>query len=165
MLLTFVDDPDIGEGFLVELSGDDAQLLVYDANGNLIVADGAVIDFETRQSANVTLSAINLNGVLFSQDLESDIGNRSITDIAMASGGTVRENAAADTVVATFEASENPVEPTANISIVLRRFVGEPENEAAAPLRICDFSHARPPETAKASPYQCGGWSLGTGRG
>ncbi len=116
--LTFDDSPDIDEEFLVELSGDDAQLFVYDVNGNLIVADGAIIDFETRHTANVTLSATNLNGVQFAQDLEIAIDNRPITDIAMASGGTVRENALDDTVVAVFEASENPVEPTAVLSIV-----------------------------------------------
>ncbi len=118
VLLTFDDAPNIDEDFLVELSGDDAQLFIHDADGNLIVADDDNLDFETRQTANVTLTATNLNGVQFAQDLEITIENRPISDITLLSGGTVRENAAADTVIATFEAFENPVEPTAVLSIV-----------------------------------------------
>ncbi len=115
---TFVDDPDVEEDFLLQVSGTDAALFEFDDAGNLVVADGADIDFETQQTANIVVSATNLNGVVFEKAFEITIDNMPISDIAMTSGGTVLEGAADDTVVATFEASENPVEPTAQLSIV-----------------------------------------------
>ncbi len=116
--LTFVDDPDVEEDFLLQLSGADAALFEFDDAGNLVVADGAGIDFETQQAANIIISATNLNGEVFEKAFEITVENMPISDITMVSGGTVREGAADDTVVATFESSENPVEPTAVLSIV-----------------------------------------------
>ena len=117
-LLTFVDDPDVEEDFLLQVSGTDAALFDFDDAGNLVVADGASIDFETQQAANIIISATNLNGEVFEKAFEITVENMPISDITMVSGGTVREGAADDTVVATFESSENPVEPTAVLSIV-----------------------------------------------
>ncbi len=116
--LTFVDDPDVEEDFLLQISGADAALFDFDDAGNLVVADSGNIDFETQQAANIVISATNLNGEMFEKAFEITIDNMPISDIAMTSGGTVREGAAADTVVATFESSENPVEPTAVLSIL-----------------------------------------------
>ena len=116
--LTFVDDPEVEEDFLLQISGTDAALFDFDEAGNLVVADGANIDFETQQTANIVISATNLNGEVFEKAFEITIGNMPISDIAMTSGGTVKEGELADTVVAAFEASENPVEPTAVFSIV-----------------------------------------------
>ena len=116
--LTFVDDPDVEEDFLLQVSGADAALFEFDDTGNLVVADGVDIDFETQQTANIIISATNLNGDVFEKAVEITIENMPISDITMVSGGTVREGAADDTVVATFESSENPVEPTAVLSIV-----------------------------------------------
>ena len=116
--LTFVDDPDVDEDFLLQVTGTDAALFQFDDAGNLVVADGATIDFETQQAANIIISATNLNGEVFEKAFEITVENMPISDIAMVSGGTVREGAADDTVVATFESSENPVEPTAVLSIV-----------------------------------------------
>ncbi len=116
--LTFVDDPEVEEDFLLQVSGTDAALFDFDDAGNLVVADGADIDFEAQQTANIVISATNLNGEVFEKAFEITIENMPISDIAMVSGGTVREGAADDTVVATFESSENPVEPTAVLSIV-----------------------------------------------
>ena len=116
--LTFVDDPEVEEDFLLQVTGTDASLFDFDDAGNLVVADGANIDFETQQTANIVISATNLNGEVFEKAFEITIENMPISDIAMVSGGTVREGAADDTVVATFESSENPVEPTAVLSIV-----------------------------------------------
>ena len=116
--LTFVDDPDVDEDFLLQVTGTDASLFDFDDAGNLVVADGANIDFETQQTANIVISATNLNGEVFEKAFEITVENMPISDIAMVSGGTVREGAADDTVVATFESSENPVEPTAVLSIV-----------------------------------------------
>ncbi len=117
-LLTFVDDPEVEEDFLLQISGTDAALFDFDEAGNLVVADGASIDFETQQTANIIISATNLNGEVFEKAFEITIENMPISDITMVSGGTVLEGAADDTVVATFESSENPVEPTAVLSIV-----------------------------------------------
>ena len=116
--LTFVDDPDVEEDFLLQISGTDAALFDFDDAGNLVVADGASVDFETQQAANIIISATNLNGEVFEKAFEITVENMPISDITMVSGGTVREGAADDTVVATFESSENPVEPTAVLSIV-----------------------------------------------
>ena len=117
-LLTFVDDPEVEEDFLLQISGTDAALFDFDEAGNLVVADGASIDFETQETANIIISATNLNGEVFEKAFEITVENMPISDITMISGGTVLEGAADDTVVATFESSENPVEPTAVLSIV-----------------------------------------------
>ncbi len=92
---------------------------LFDILGNkLVVAAGANLDFETATQHTVRIAASNGTGTAYEEDFIIQVANMPISDIAMVSGGTVKEGAAADTVVATFEASENPVEPTADFSIV-----------------------------------------------
>ena len=98
------------------LLDDSGGQFVLDGN-DLKIAPGAVVDFEQGATRTVRMIASD-GGTAFQKDVLLQITNMAISDIEMVSGGTVRESAAANTVVATFEASENPAEPTADFSIV-----------------------------------------------
>ncbi len=92
---------------------------LFDILGNkLVVAANADLDFETATEHTVRIAATNGTGAAYEKDFVVQIANTPISDITMVSGGTVKEGEADDTVVAVFEASENPVEPTAVLSIV-----------------------------------------------
>ncbi len=97
---------------------DDAGGLFVLEQNVLKVANGAAIDYETATSHTVVLQAVDGSGQPYEEEFVIQIANMAISDIAIASGGSVNENAAADTVVATFEASENPLEPTAIYTLV-----------------------------------------------
>ena len=90
---------------------------VLDGN-TLRVAPGANLDFESATSHVVRIAASEGGGPVYQEDFVIQINNMPISDIELVSGGTVIEGTAADTVIATFESSENPVEPTAVLSIV-----------------------------------------------
>ena len=92
-------------------------LFVLDQNV-LKVADGATIDFETAKSHTILLQAVDGSGQPYEEQFVIQVGNMAISDIAIASGGAVDENAEADTLVATFEASENPLEPNAIYTLI-----------------------------------------------
>ncbi len=108
-------------------NGDAAEAtfsLIEDAGGlfvlegdTLRVAAGASLDFETATSHTVRLSASD-GGQPYEEDFVIQVANMAISGIAFASGGSVDENSVADTIVATFEASENPIEPTATFNLV-----------------------------------------------
>ena len=97
---------------------DDAGGLFVLEDNVLRVANGAVIDYETATSQTVVLQAVDGSGQPYDEEFVIQIANMAISDIAIASGGSVNENSAADTVVATFEASENPLEPAAVYTLV-----------------------------------------------
>ncbi len=110
--IDLVDEP--AEYYLVE----DASGLFAIDGSDLVVADDAVIDYEVAVDHTVRVVSVSSTGVITGEYFEIAVTNMPINDIALVSGGSVRENAATDTVVAIFEASENPVEPTAVFSIV-----------------------------------------------
>ncbi len=97
---------------------DDAGGLFVLEQNVLKVANGAAIDYETATSHTVLLQAVDGSGQPYEEEFVIQIANMAISDIAIASGGSVNENSAADTVVATFEASENPLEPSAIYTLV-----------------------------------------------
>ncbi len=99
--------------------------LIDDANGlfellgnTLVVADGASLDYETQQSHTVTVRAQEGSAPPEERNFVIQIQDRPISDIAISSGGIVRETDTAGALVATFEASENPVEPTAVFTLI-----------------------------------------------
>ncbi|MCB1426962.1 MAG: VCBS repeat-containing protein, partial [Notoacmeibacter sp.] len=97
---------------------DDAGSL-FALDGNILkLVDGAAIDYETATSHIVRISAVGISGPAYEEDFVIQVTNMPVADIALASGGTVEENAAGGTVVATFEASENPVEPSATFTLM-----------------------------------------------
>ena len=96
--------------------------LVDDAGGRFVfdgdtlrVAPGATLDFEEATSHTVRISATDGNGPAREEDFLIQVSNTSISDIALVSGGSVSENAASGTEVATFEAYENSGAATAPI--------------------------------------------------
>ncbi|MEZ5808953.1 MAG: DUF4214 domain-containing protein [Zhengella sp.] len=97
---------------------DDASgLFVLDGN-TLKLAPGAVIDYETATSHTVRIAASDATGPAHEEDFTIQVANMPVSDIALASGGTVEENAAGGTMVTTFEASENLVEPSATFTLM-----------------------------------------------
>ena len=85
---------------------------------SLQVANGASIDYETATSHSVRVRATYGGGTVHESEFVVQVENKPITDIQMSSGGSVRENEAAGTLVATFQAFENPLEPTATFSLI-----------------------------------------------
>ncbi len=102
----------------VAITGSAAVEFELNENGALVQKHDAELDHEQRTEVSIPLQLSFLGRSVFEKTLVLSIDNMPISDITLLSGGTVRENATADTVVATFEASENPVEPTAVFSIV-----------------------------------------------
>ena len=97
---------------------DDADgLFVLDGN-SIRVAENAVIDFETATSHRVRIGATDGTGPIYEEEFNIRVADVPISDIAIQSGGQVTEGAAAGTVVASFQAFENPVEPTAVFSLL-----------------------------------------------
>lgn len=101
---------------VLTLIDDAGGLFVLDGN-TLKVAPGASVDYETAVSHMVRLSASDGTGQPFEKVFQIQVANMAISSIALASGGAVDENAIAGTIVATFQASENPVEPSATFSL------------------------------------------------
>ncbi|MEZ5809370.1 MAG: DUF4214 domain-containing protein [Zhengella sp.] len=110
-------DPDAADTHVFELLNDASGLFELDG-GMLKVAAGAVIDYEAATSHTIRVSVTDDAGASFEKDFVIQVTNMPVSDIALASGGTVEENAAGGTVVATFEASENPVEPSATFTLM-----------------------------------------------
>ena len=97
---------------------DDAGGLFELQDNTLVVADGASLDFETQQSHTVTVRAQEGSAPPEDRNFVIQVQDRPISDIAISSGGIVRETDTAGTLVAIFEASENPVEPTAVFTLI-----------------------------------------------
>ena len=114
-----VTDDDLGTNNL-SVSGADADFFEIDGT-ELYLKAGTALDFETRTQLDVTIE-VDDPTVGPTPDANTtftlEITNQPITDIEIESGGSVDENSAADTVVATFEASENPVEPLAQFRLI-----------------------------------------------
>ncbi len=114
-----VTDDNLGTNNL-SLSGADADFFEIDG-AELYLKAGTELDFETSTQLDVTIE-VDDPDVGPTPDANTaftlEITNQPITDIEIESGGSVDENSAADTVVATFQASENPVEPLAQFRLI-----------------------------------------------
>ena len=99
------------------LLDDAGGLFILDGN-TLRVAAGSNIDYETATSHTVMVSATDGSGAAHVENFTIQVTNMAISDIALSSGGVIVENSASGSTVATFEASENPVEPTATFSLI-----------------------------------------------
>ena len=114
-----VTDDNLGTNNL-SLSGADADLFEIDGMELYLKAD-TVLDFEAKTKFQVTVE-VDDPDVGPTPDANTaftlEITNQPITDIEIESGGSVDENSAPDTVVAIFQASENPVEPLAQFRLI-----------------------------------------------
>jgi Ca2+-binding RTX toxin-like protein/predicted nucleic acid-binding Zn-ribbon protein len=97
-------DPD-GEGGLVFELADDAGGLFEIDGDRIVVAAGAVLDYETQASYSVTVVVTDESGHFFEKtfDIAVTDANEAPTDITV-EGGRIEENKPAGTVVATLEA-------------------------------------------------------------
>src|SRR6185295_16000306 len=97
-------DPDAGETFSYTLASDPSGK--FQVVGNQIrVKAGASLDFETATSHDVTVTVTDAGGLSRSEVISIAVTNQNEvpTDLTVA-GGSVQENAAAGTVVATLGA-------------------------------------------------------------
>lgn len=85
---------------------------------NLVVSATPNLDFEQTDSHRLLISVNDGNGGTFEKFIDVDVVNMPISNIDIASGGTVSENALPGTLVATFAAFENPLEPTAQFTLL-----------------------------------------------
>lgn len=88
-------------------------------DGNTLkVAPGADIDYEAAAHHTVRLSVTDGLSPAYEEDLVVEVTNMPISGIELVSGGSVLEDAFGGTVVAVFQALENPPEASASFSIV-----------------------------------------------
>lgn len=88
-------------------------------DGNVLkVAPGADIDYETTAHHTVRLSVTDGLSPAYEEDLVIEVTNMPISGLELVSGGSVSEDAFGGTVVAVFQALENPPEASASFSIV-----------------------------------------------
>lgn len=113
-------DADVGDQhvFSIDLaqSGPTASFFAIDGD-DLVVSGTAVFDFEQAVQHQLTITADDQNGGLFSKLISVDVINLPISDIDIISGGTIDGAVADDDVVAAFAALENPVEPLAQFTL------------------------------------------------
>ena len=104
----------------LSLGGADADFFEIDGT-ELFLKAGTSLDFETKSQFDVTIE-VDDPTVGQTPDANTtftlEITNQPIADIEVASGGSVDENSTADTFVASFQASENPVEPLAQFRLI-----------------------------------------------
>ena len=103
-------DPDSGETFTYELTGDaDGRFEIDPDTGVVTVADGADLDFEDATSHTVTVKVTDSAGHerIESFDVAVSDVNEEIADLAF-DGTSVAENAPAGTVVGTASALQTP---------------------------------------------------------
>ena len=111
-------DPD-GPGGLSFTLADDAGGLFEIVGNEIRLAAGAVLDYEVQASHQVTVEVIDPAGLTRSETFAITVlnANEGPTDITV-SGGTVQENAAAGTLVATLGAVDADVGETFVFEIV-----------------------------------------------
>ena len=134
-LLT-ASDPDAGDTHTYEIVSQSSGpgwsnfTIVGD---QLRVAGGASIDYEANETFQLTVRATDQDGLSVDQSLTIEVGNQAISDIALASGGSVAENTSGGTAVATFSAFESGNPESAQFTLV---------NDAGGPVRA---RRQRPP--------------------
>ncbi|CAN7448123.1 beta strand repeat-containing protein [Devosia sp. LjRoot3] len=111
-------DVDAGDSHVFSLSDDAGGRFVI-VNNELVLAAGANLDFETAPSHEITIEVTDSGGLTHSEVVTIEVVNttEAPTDILVA-GGTVVENAAAGTVVATLSAVDADLGDTFTYSII-----------------------------------------------
>ena len=101
-------DPDAGETFAYALIDDAGGRFVVDpASGEVTVADGSLLDFESATSHSVTAQVTDSTGLTYTETFSITVGdvNETPTDLALA-GNSVSENSANGTSVGTVSATD-----------------------------------------------------------
>ncbi|MCR6636386.1 cadherin domain-containing protein [Devosia sp.] len=116
--LLSVVDVDAGDSHVFSLSDDAGGRFVI-VNNELVLAAGAGLDFETAPSHEITIEVTDSGGLTHSEVVTIDVVNatEAPTDILVA-GGTVVENAAAGTLVATLSAVDADLGDTFTYAII-----------------------------------------------
>jgi hypothetical protein len=141
-------DPDAGESFSYVLA-DDAGGLFEIVGNEIRVAPGAALDFETVSSHAVVVEATDAGGLSFTKPVTiavTDVGEAP-TDI-LVTGGSVLENSAAGTLVATLAAVDPDLADSFTFEIVdpsgLFEIVGNEVRVAAGALIDYETQTAHP---------------------
>ena len=102
-----VIDTDTGDSHTYELVDDADGRFVTDGYGNIAVADGAELDYETAESYEITVRVTDSAGNTIERALTIDVADVNEAPISMTyEGGAVAEDAAAGTVVATVHVTD-----------------------------------------------------------
>lgn len=111
-------DVDAGDSHVFSLSDDAGGRFVI-VNNEIVLAAGASLDFETAPSHEITIEVTDSGGLTHSEVVTIEVVNttEAPTDILVA-GGTVVENAAAGTVVATLSAVDADLGDTFTYAII-----------------------------------------------
>ena len=113
-------DPDAGSTFTYTLASDPSGK--FEIVGNEIrLKTGATLDYETATSHNVNVTVTDAGGLTRTETVNIAVTNQNEapTDITVA-GGSVQENAAAGTVVATLGATDPDAGSTFTYTLSLR---------------------------------------------
>ena len=101
-------DPDAGAVLTYSLTNNAGGKFVIDANtGVITVAQGAVLDFETTPQLTIAAKVTDQAGLSFTKNLVVSLTNVNEGPTALTlTGGTVKENSAAGTVVGTVKGTD-----------------------------------------------------------
>lgn len=112
-------DPDVGDSHSFAVTGGASASLFQVVGDALQVAPGAVLDFEDQTTHSIVVSVEDQDGGFHAGGVNIQVLNQAISDITLAGGALeVDVNAGVGTLVAVFEAHENPVEPEATLTLV-----------------------------------------------
>ncbi len=102
-----VTDVDDGDSHSFELTDDAAGRFAIDADGNITVAEGASLDHESAGAHEVTVRVTDSGGATYEESVTITVGdvNEGPSDLSF-TGGSVDENAAAGTPVASVSVSD-----------------------------------------------------------
>jgi Ca2+-binding RTX toxin-like protein len=101
-------DPDAGSMLTYSLTNDaGGRFTINSATGQITVANGALLDFETATSHNITVRVTDQGGLIFDKNFTIGLSNANEAPTgASLSGGSVAENAANGTVVGTVTGTD-----------------------------------------------------------
>ncbi|RNC81702.1 MAG: hypothetical protein ED559_07920 [Phycisphaera sp.] len=102
-----VTDVDEGDSHSFELTDNAGGRFEIDSDGNITVAEGAVLDHESAGAHEVTVRVTDSGGATYEESLTITVGdvNEGPSDISF-TGGSVDENAAAGTPVASVSVTD-----------------------------------------------------------
>ena len=100
-------DPDSGDTFTYTLTDDAGGRFAIDTNtGEITVADGSLLDYETATSHNITVQVTDSGGLTHTESLTIDLSNvvEGATDLSVSGASGVTANTPSGTVVGTATA-------------------------------------------------------------
>ena len=116
-------DPDLLDSHSYQLLDNAAGRFAINSN-QLIVANGALLDFETATSHNITVRTTDTGGLTFDKvltipvtDVNEAIPNSNPTDIAL-SNSAIAENSSNGTVIGNFSSADPDVGDTHSYSLI-----------------------------------------------